>query len=309
MSRNSDRIRYLEAVCDHWQTGTGTIPDVGELLGIDLDSQQQTYWRSILDGLADEGLIRTAHSLSNAAGWPTARGDAYVEEVRTRRKDPAERRAAAAGGLLGWIDLQDQGSPSFVNIHPAFTTFDLMGDPLGETEIRAAADRLAEDGLIEISSAPNVDPPQVRITKLGQRCADSRLTVDEFLRHERSRASMTTNHFSGQFHSSNIAASSSDFTQTLSPTGDRGDEIRALLDAVLQALPVLDLQEADAASVRRNVEVVRGELEQPQQNGEIVKGMLTRVAEGVASGAGSALGSALNLLVKWELTRMGLPLE
>jgi hypothetical protein len=61
--------------------------------------------------------------------------------------------------------------------------------------------------------------------------------VDDFLRQERGRTSVTTNNFSGHFHGSNIAASSSDFAQHLSVTVEQNDEIRAVLDAILQAFP------------------------------------------------------------------------
>jgi hypothetical protein len=49
---------------------------------------------------------------------------------------------------------------------------------------------------------------------------------------------------SRQFTGSQIAASSTNFTQTMANSSDVTDETHALIDAILQALPVLNLENA-----------------------------------------------------------------
>jgi len=309
MSRTADRIRLMKAICDHWGQGAGTVPSPSDLLGIEPSEQRNTYWNSIIGSLEDEGLVRTngGYGLTRS-GFPTPAGEEWLEQILDRRESPAERRKAVMKGLLRWLDVQDRGQPSWVNIGPALSVFDLMGSQITETEVRRGANRLIEEKLVECSD-DQADPPRLRITALGQRCVESDLDVDAFLEQVRSREPSVQNIFSGQFTGSNIAASSSSFSQTLTNTSDAGDEARILARAVLQALPVLSLDQAVEDSVRRNLEVIQAELEQPEQNGEVIRGLFRRVAEGVTAGAGSALGTALNVLVKFEMQRMGLSID
>jgi hypothetical protein len=151
MSRTADRVRFVEAIWAHWRKGAGSVPSPAELLGIERTEEADTYWHSILVSLEDDGLVRSAGGYGlNRNSYPTADGEEWIEEVLERRKNPAERRKAAARGLLHWLDVQDQGEPSWINIGPAFNVFDLMGEPLSEclsvvshgvSVLRAGSDR------------------------------------------------------------------------------------------------------------------------------------------------------------------------
>jgi hypothetical protein len=63
------------------------------------------------------------------------------------------------------------------------------------------------------------------------------------------------------------------------------------------------------AAVRRDIDAVRGELGRAEPDQGVMKTLVRRVVDGVAAGTGTALGGALNLLVKWEMARLGIPIE
>jgi hypothetical protein len=198
-----------------------------------------------------------------------------------------------------------------MQVQPAVGRVSFEGDVLGQSSLTAAAQRLADAGLVEaISDFAEIEgPTRVRITMLGRRCVESGLWVDEFLQRERRQEPTVQNVFSGQFTGSNIAASSSNFSQTLSTSGEAVDDLKIMVQAVLEALQLLGLSEDQAREVQRSAETVQGELERAEPDVPMVKTLMGRIVSGIGEGAKTATAASLSLLMKWQLARMGIPLE
>ncbi|GAB2618027.1 hypothetical protein Aab01nite_31620 [Paractinoplanes abujensis] len=67
MDKEAARIRYLEELYDYSQLNPGLIPSADELLGDKKDGQSTNYWRSIIDGMEHDGLVRAHHTMGSGA--------------------------------------------------------------------------------------------------------------------------------------------------------------------------------------------------------------------------------------------------
>lgn len=287
---------------------------LSELVDGFADEQEKAFWAGTVQGLAQDGLLDFKNILV-PTDWLleiTASGRRWVESLRAQRADPASRRRAAAIGVLTVLaDADPDGIAWTATSDVIDSGVSLSGERLPADVIRRAAIYLQKEELIAGTgdSLEHAGSSNLRLTELGLRCVESNLSVDEFLERARKKEPTVQNIFSGQFTGSNIAASSTNFTQTLSSSGLVADELTSLIDAIAQALPALNLPNDQEALVVRNIEGVRAELQEAEPDASVVKTMMTRTAAAVGTAAGGALGLGLNLLVKYEMAKMGIPID
>lgn len=309
------RARYMELLHDYQRRHPNLAPSVTDLLGEPPDEHADLLWRETINGLGRDGLVQVvdAYGRGNTAALLTERGRSTLEDFWKRRRNPAERRKAAVHNLLHWLHEQDPDGTEWVQVDDVLTTSsnDFGGEPLGEAIIRRAAVQLVEEGLAKGAGdgAEFTGPSLLQITDRGQRCVESGDDVDEYLLKARQRQPTISNVFNAPISHSNIAAGSTHVTQTLSSSGLAGDDLKVLLRALTEALPVLGLADDQADVVRQNVEYVEGELQRPEPDEVMVKTMMRRTADAIGTAASSALASGLNLLVKYQMERLGIPIE
>lgn len=314
MTEEQRRLQLMERLHDHIRPEGRQFTRLSELVGEFVDDQDGSRWMGTVHGLAGDGLI-TFHNVLVPSDWMleiTAQGRAWVEALRAERANPVARRRAAASGVLTILSESDPDGTSWT---PANNIVErgvsLSGERLPDEVIRRTIAFLLKAGLVGGAgdSLEHTGPSNVRLTEPGQECVESGLGVDEFLERGRKQEPTVQNVFSGQFTESNIAAGSSNFTQTLSASGLVADELASLLQAIMQALPALNLSSDQEAVIARNVDAVRGELREAKPDEGVVKTMMRRTADGLGTAAAAALGVGLNLLVKYEMARMGIPIE
>lgn len=313
VDRDIDTLRYLEAQYDHQQANSGEAQHLDELLGDYAREEDADYWRSILDSLTSAGMILNASGMGGLAGlsgFLKAPGMEHVENIRRQREDPTARRRAAPTVLLHWIDKRDHGSASWMQLFGAYDTIPYLGGRMfTQMEILAAAKRLVENGLVEgKDKIAEIDGPLfVRITSDGQDCVESGREVAEYIASNRRPQPTVQYNLSGNFHSNNISAGGTDFTQTLSASGAPSDDIRVLMDAVLESIDRLGLSDLQVEEVRRSAEQVKSEVARPEPDEGMVRTLLGRVGDGVKEGTAKATAATLTFVIDFWLTRMGVP--
>ncbi|MEU1647236.1 hypothetical protein [Micromonospora zamorensis] len=317
------RVDLLEWLYNYRGGQPGAMPAVVDFLDGEPDEHTEELWRGTLRGLKRDGLIILAESygFGGVSALITDRGRAAVEAWRKhqgaereaqerRRADPALRRAASANGLLRWAYEQDPDGTKWLYVDQFLSSAHSFyeGQRLPENLVRRAALNLQENELVrgDKGVAETEGPIVVQITTLGQDCIESGGDVASYLRQRHERATNITN-FHGPV-SGNVTWDSTHVTQTASTTGMAGDELAVLVRAIAEAVPVLGLSEEQQAAVRRNVEVIEGELGQQQPDQQVVKTLLRRTLDLVGSTANSTLGLLLAGYAKELMRSAGIPI-
>ena len=317
------RADLLEWLYDYRGEQPGAMPAVVDFLDGEPDEHTEELWRGTLRGLKRDGLIILAESygFGGVSALITDRGRAAVEAWRQhqaaereaqerRRADPALRRAAATNGLLRWAYGQDPDGTKWLYVDQFLSSAHSLyeGERLPEDLVRRAALNLQENELVrgDKGVAEIEEPIVVQITPLGQDCIESGGDVASYLRQRHERATNITN-FHGPV-SGNVTWDSTHVTQTATTTGMAGDELAALVRAIAEAVPVLGLSEEHQAAVRRNVEVIEGELGQPEPDQHTIKNLMRRTVDVIGGTANSALGLLLSGYAKELMRSAGIPI-
>jgi hypothetical protein len=304
------RARLLDWLYDY----PGDMASIVEFLGHEPDEPTENLWRGTLRALAKDGLIRLAETMGFAGTsvFITDDGRADVEARRARRENPALRRAAAANGLLRWLYEQDPYGASWSQIDQIESTDYAVfeGGRLPGQLFRRVADHLHGEGLITAGSyvAEYDGPLTAQLTRKGQECVETGGDVAEYLNRKKEQATNVT-HFHGPISGSNVSWASAHVTQTATTTGMAGDELKVLIRAIAEALPVLGLSDDQVAVVQRNAEIIEGELQQSEPDKHVVKTMLTRSMDTIVGAGNSALGMVLIGYAKELMKRAGIPIE
>ncbi|MFC3989619.1 hypothetical protein [Actinoplanes siamensis] len=310
---HSRRIQALELLYDHAPENAGEIPHFVDLLGETLDDHAEDLWRGTLRLLDGQGLIKLAETMGfgGNAAYLTDAGRAEVEERRRRRANPAEMRSAAERGILQYLYQEDPHGTAWTQLRgDDGIKIHLEGSILPDSLVGRVAEQLKEAGLIEGGSyvAEFEGPLTARLTGLGQRCIESGVSVEEFLNKQRQAQPGHVFHI-GTISGSNLNWGDHVTQNATTSSGLVGDELRQLVQAIVQALPVLGLPDEDAEAIRRDSEVIEGELQHqtPESKG-IVRAMLNRnlnriLAEGENQLALYLVASAKVLLrnIGWDV--------
>jgi hypothetical protein len=277
---HSRRIQALELLYDHTSQNTGEIPNFVDLLGETPDEHTEDLWRGTLRLLHGQGLIHLAEAMGfgGTSAYLTDAGRAEVEERRRLRTNPAEMRSAAERGILQFLYRQDPNGTAWTQFRSDEVQFVLEGLGLPDSLVGRVAEQLKEAGIIEGGSyvAELQGPLTARLTRLGQRCIESGVSVEEFLDQQRKAQPGPVFHI-GSISGSNLNWGDHVTQNATTSTGLVGDELLQLVQAIVQALPVLGLSHEEAEAVRRDSKVIEGELQQqtPESKG-IVRSMLNR---------------------------------
>ena len=303
------RNRILELLYDNAVEGI----HIADLLGGELTEQNEDLWRGTLRSLDRDGLIHLSETMGfgGTSAFINDEGLAYVEAWRKRRDNPAERREAASRGILQYLYQEDPDGTRWIQFRgDEGVQLVFEGVRLPDSLVGRVAEQLKEAGLLEGGSyvAELNGPLAARLTALGQKCVESGVSVDEFLHQQKPQTGNTIT--IGSVHGSNLNWGDHVTQNATTTTGMVGDEIRLLGQAIVDALPALNLTDDQAAAVRRDAEIIEGELQRqtPESQG-IVRSMMKRTLDTIQSEASNQLGVYLVTTAKQVLKNVGIDVE
>lgn len=212
---------------------------------------------------------------------------------------------------MHWLEEQGQRGSSWKQIGPAIGRLFFFGEAFTREDLFLAAQRLAEAGLVKGANIGAGIPGfgQAEMRSLGYECVESGLTIDEFLQSRQKPESKVHYELSGQFPGANISAGGTNFSQHLSTTGPAADNLKIVLDAVLESLSVMGLPAGRAVEVQQGADAARGEIEKAERDDVALRSAGSRLVEALTDGVKSATASSLLLLFKVEMARLGVPIE
>lgn len=306
----SDERRWqaLEKLYDF----TGDTVDFVDIIGHQPDEHEGQHWRHTFRALDREGLINYYGTIDGGGSVEiTDPGRAKVEERRRLRVSPAEMRSGAERGILQYLHGEDRNGTTMTDLQgDDGLRVNLAGAILPSELIGRVAEDLKEAGLIEGGAyvAEYEGPFTARLTRLGIRCIESGKSVDEFLDQQKSgRPSHVVN--IGTVSGGNLNWGDHVTQNATTTTGLVADEVRQLVQSIVQALPALGLSEESADAVRRDAAVIEGELQrQTPESPGIVRSMMKRTLDTIQTEGSNQLAVYLVTTAKNLLSNVGIDL-
>jgi hypothetical protein len=224
----------------------------------------------------------------------TTEGINYIQKIRAKRVDHAERIRTLRQALLTWLYSQErQGIATgdwngFVNGPDAH----FYGDPFTETDIVTAVGDLSAKNLISGIDIDQLGPAMVkpRLTVDGRSCViDYESDVSEYLKRQQGGSTnITMTNVQGQ-----TVIASDNVTQTMTT----GVDVSKLLDFagfVRQVAPTLGLDEADQADLRNQAEQLHDAASSSNPDRGRLRRLLDAVMQGLLKAAPSVVTTAAN---------------
>ncbi|WP_248294903.1 hypothetical protein [Actinoplanes sp. TBRC 11911] len=311
------QLMLLELLYENPIGADGSVPAVVSLFKERPSDDELHSNVMTLRALRDDGLVELfeAMGFDGDSAFLTDDGRLAVERIRAKRTNPGARRSAAENGLLIYLHRQDPNGVGWTRVADFLAADDSMflGVRLPEDLVYRVAEQLVRVGLVqegitvaELGGAPLT----VRLTRDGRECAESDDDVKDFLGHRDRPApsqNFTINATSG--NAFNWGANVSQSVTTTTATGLAGDELKALIQAILEAVPALGLTEEGRREVTASAQAVEGELVRAEPDQGIVRTHLRRILEAVNAEVGSQLGQLLAAQIKLLMAAMGSPID
>jgi len=297
MSTDLMRVQLLDWLYDFRPDNPAESATIVDFLDPDVrtDEHQHLIWRGVLQDLEASGLILNASGggFDGLAAMITASGRQDVEARRIRRVDRAQRNMAVRNAVVRYV----YGNSPASDLEPMLNHY-FEGERLTRRDLDDALRYLRDKGLVcgvDVAEAILIN---IELTDRGVDCVEHfGGSVSDFLSRERSGGTQINIH--GDNYGP-MAWDSQQITQTVTTTstGRAGDELAVLVQAIREALPVLDMEDADRAKVVMQLQAVDEELEGDEPNRGLVGGMLKRTVATIGNVADSSLALLLTAWAK-----------
>lgn len=281
-------MRLLEWLAD--QTGdTLQHVDVSEFItGYELPEDSAFL---LIRHLVTRGWVSEVHTPTRA--MITTNGLAFVQKLRTQRRDPAFRARTLQQRMLRWLQRQEDRNVSPVDWTGFFLSDDayLGGELFTGAELDRAASYLYARNLIAAIEIEEAESGTVKpsLTTAGQDCVmDFGGNVSDYLNRQQSGH---TTHIVGN---NNIVASDH-VTQTIT-NGVDTKVLSNFVDYIRQVLPTLGLSEEQQAVIDKNAAELRDAVNATPPDRGLLKRLLDAVMSGVMKAAPSAAASVATAL-------------
>jgi hypothetical protein len=264
-----------------------TLDDAGQALGAAPDTLY-----GILREFWDSGLAKDtdrAHVPSVNSVFLTGTGSATAREIAVASNNVGKRRIAIRNGIVDW--LNSEGGPSDLSAFLADPRGSFFGVPYSENEVEAAEDYLLDKKLITgFNTAGGLIRP--KLTSDGFDCADGHSSdVQAYVNRSQGLSSthVTVTGSTGV----NVAAHSSNVTQSIAVTQETINEIQKMVESFQQSRSLLGLDAENDSKLTVLSGEILDEIALPAPDKNKLKGFLESLHSIGVSGAGSALGSVL----------------
>lgn len=238
----------------------------------------------------------------------TQDGAAHVRANREAWEGLALRNRQARDALLAWLYGQQDHPQYFVHVQR------FLSDPrslvsgrfFSPADVDGAASYLLEKQLIRGTAVDQTNAPAMaRITSRGIDCVEEGGSVSDYVKKQpvaggggyTFNAPITARNFAAGDHAHQVAMSQ----------GMSGSELRGLMQAVIEALPGLELQPAYASEVTTITAEVLTETEDTPRDHAKLRVALERLRTLLAMSGKTALAAALTALIDGAFTKLGLP--
>ena len=264
--------------------------------------------RDALSQLEAQGLIRLVWAnqplpdvILTAAGAASARGSNEGWNIRT------SRNRAVRNALLAWLHDQED------NLQGAALLASFLQDPhsiigghiTSPADLDAASAYLCDKKLIQGTAFIDQQrgPVWAHLTADGIDCMEHGGDVAEYLTP---RSSQVTYTFNGPITGTNVAVGDHAH-QNATLRGIDTDALRTLTQAIIEALPGLDLEAHDQADAQDAASQIMTETEQTQPDRPRLRTAMEKLRNVLATSAKQSLAAVLSSLIDYELTKAGLP--
>lgn len=306
--QQSERFRVLDWIYDA-DTDPPQLTELSPLLA-ELPHEQRQRLMVLFRSLDSEGLIRLHESM----GWEGSscsimpEGRQAVEELRQLRGDTLARRKAARDAFLRWLyGVKASG------VHAAqlsrfsdspFSTF--YGHAFTDTEVTDAQQWLHDQGLISGQAAWGGQIPRPSITTLGETVAESGQSVNDWAIPTPAKdLGNTTNITIADSPNAQVSHMSPGSIQQIEFGQGSRQKVLAVSEALIQAVPVLGLDDLAAAQAREIAEQLQAVVVERDPDRGVLRQLLDQARTIAVSGTGSAVGNAVVALVEHAITAIG----
>jgi hypothetical protein len=229
-------------------------------------------------------------------------GVAKVEEIRALRSDRRERNQQVRDAVLEWLhDCHCAGVeyPEMADF-PKSPFGQFYGEPFDETEVKRAANWLADHEYI--AGEANADDTILfaTITTRGIRMAESDRSVNDPERHA---PSSVVTHVTGNYNAVQAASPGASMQVATTITDDHRRQTIELATAIEQAVPVLSPEAAEAA------EALRAAAAPSQSDPGVLKRALEGAKTTLSTGVGDLVGKAILAGFGGLLVHYGIPVS
>lgn len=263
-----------------------------------------------VQALEAAGLARTEAKTPAAAGLVSLTSEGVEAASRNDEAwtNPVIRDVAARETLLAWLYREGvghrQGGAIDLDRYLRSSDCVVAGHVLEKRDLERASAYLSEQGLIECK--PDRLYPRyvdVRLTSKGADCVQYQGNIVQFI--DQLNRNSTYNFF-GPISGSNLAWGNQ-ARQSATTSGIDADSLLTLMTALSEALPAMQLNEADRTALESAV----GEAEAEAHREVLNRSRLHRLLEGVRSGLAQtgkqALSIVLTAAVDHAMGQIGLP--
>lgn len=236
----------------------------------------------------------------------TPAGAAHVESARERWNSRVFRDRAARNALLAWLHDHDGAQQVPVSVA------DFLRDPRSAVEghffspadLDATATYLYNKGLIEgVFVEEQRGPIAAWLTTEGIDCMEQGGSVAEYLAP---RQGGVTYNFHGPVSGTNVAVGDH-ATQHATINGIDADNLRTLMQAMIEALPSLHMDTQDQKDAQDAAGEALAEIAQQEPDHPRLHAALTKIRNLLARAGNQALAAVLNAAVDYERIKLGLP--
>lgn len=250
------------------------------------------------------------HWLDPAPALPhvqlTASGVARAETDHERRRNRVYRDRAARNAVLAWLHDQ-RDNPQGATLVARFFADPrsvIAGHFLSVADLDATTAYLLAKGLIQGVGFEDHQsgPTWARLTADGIDCIEQGGDVAEYLTPH---PGGTAYHFHGPVTGTNVAVGDN-ASQHASISGFDADDVRIVMNAIIQAIPALALGADDQQEVTDAATNALAEAQKDKPSRSHIRKALEKIGGPLARASNQALSTVLQATIEYELRKLGL---
>ncbi|HWD80122.1 MAG TPA: helix-turn-helix transcriptional regulator, partial [Kribbella sp.] len=269
-----------------------TDQDDAILAYLDQAGHETAYGYTLVDILADNGLVNAHHTLGRPRGMITPEGIRAVQQLHADRANPKIRATALRKAMLVWLDDQEEQGAEPASFQEFADSLDPTSKPqFSERELRGTAGFLHRKELIEAVHVEESTDGWIRprLTVDGRECiTDHDGDVAAYLRDRQSggttdnSTNTTTVHISD--NNGNLSINGDRFTQNYAAGVDVA-ELLEFAGGLRQMLPVLGLDTATQQELAEAADQLHTEASSPKPDHGRLRQLLKRLLDGLNQAA------------------------